>query len=57
VWAFAGLWERWEGPQGPDESGAVLATGANDLVRPARDRVPVILPQRHWPAWLGPQVH
>jgi putative SOS response-associated peptidase YedK len=51
-WAFAGLWERWEGPEGPVESCAILTTGANELVRPVHDRMPVILPEGHWPAWL-----
>ena len=52
-WAFAGLWERWEGPGGSVESCAILTTEANDLVRPVHDRMPVILPERHWSAWLG----
>jgi putative SOS response-associated peptidase YedK len=50
-WAFAGLSERWEGPDGPLESCAILTTEANELVRPVHDRMPVILPARHWPAW------
>jgi putative SOS response-associated peptidase YedK len=50
--AFAGLWERWEGPDGPVESCAILTTGANELVRPVHDRMPVILPRLHWQAWL-----
>jgi putative SOS response-associated peptidase YedK len=50
--AFAGLWERWEGPDGPVESCAILTTEANDLVRPVHDRMPVIVPQLHWAAWL-----
>jgi putative SOS response-associated peptidase YedK len=53
-WAFAGLWERWEGPGGPVESCAVLTTAANELVRPVHDRMPVILPGRHWVRWLDP---
>jgi putative SOS response-associated peptidase YedK len=52
AWAFAGLWERWEGPQGPVESCAILTTEANELVRPVHERMPVILPERHWAAWL-----
>jgi putative SOS response-associated peptidase YedK len=51
-WAFAGLWERWVGPDGPVESCAILTTEANELVRPVHDRMPVILPERHWAAWL-----
>jgi putative SOS response-associated peptidase YedK len=50
--AFAGLWERWEGPDGPLERCAILTTEANELVRPVHDRMPVILPQQHWAAWL-----
>jgi putative SOS response-associated peptidase YedK len=34
VWAFAGLWERWEGPEGSVESCAIPTTEANQLVRP-----------------------
>ncbi len=51
-WAFAGLWERWQGPEGPLESCAILTTEANELVRPVHDRMPVILPERYWAAWL-----
>jgi putative SOS response-associated peptidase YedK len=42
--AFAGLWERWRGPRDqPVETCTFLTTGANDLVRPLHDRMPVIL--------------
>ena len=54
-WAFAGLWERWQGPDGLVESCAILTTAANELVRPVHDRMPVILPRQHWGAWLDPQ--
>jgi putative SOS response-associated peptidase YedK len=50
--AFAGLWEHWQGPDGPVESCAILTTEANEMVRPVHDRMPVILPQLHWAAWL-----
>ena len=51
-WAFAGLWERWQGPGGPVESCAILTTEANELMRPVHERMPLILPERHWQAWL-----
>ena len=55
-WAFAGLWERWQEPGGdPVESFTILTTEANELVRPVHDRMPVIVPERHWVAWLDPQ--
>jgi putative SOS response-associated peptidase YedK len=55
-WAFAGLWERSEGPERPVESCAILTTEANELVRPVHDRMPVILPREHWAAWLDPDL-
>jgi putative SOS response-associated peptidase YedK len=54
-WAFAGLWERWPGPDSPVKSCYILTTGANELVRPVHDRMPIILPRQHWAAWLDPQ--
>jgi len=56
LFAFAGLWERWEGAGEPLESCTILTTGANDAVAPVHDRMPVILaPEAHGP-WLDPSV-
>jgi hypothetical protein len=52
--AFAGLWERWEGPSGPLETCCILTTEANDLVRPAHDRMPVMLERPAFEQWLDP---
>jgi putative SOS response-associated peptidase YedK len=53
--AFAGLWESWEGAGGEVvESCAILTTPANDLVRPVHERMPVILDPRHHDDWLDP---
>jgi putative SOS response-associated peptidase YedK len=55
LFAFAGLWEHWEGPEGdPVESCTVLTTEANDLVRPVHERMPVILGPHCHDAWLDP---
>jgi putative SOS response-associated peptidase YedK len=54
LFAFAGLWEHWQGPEGPVESCTVLTTQANELVRPVHDRMPVILAPDHYDAWLDP---
>jgi putative SOS response-associated peptidase YedK len=44
---------RWPtSSSGPVESCAILTTGANELVRPVQDRMPVALPQRYWAARL-----
>lgn len=50
--AFAGLWERWEGTGEIVESCTILTTNANDLVRPVHNRMPVILPKAGYEIWL-----
>jgi len=50
--AFAGLWERWEGPAGPVETCCILTTEANELVRPVHDRMPVMLERQYFGQWL-----
>lgn len=53
LFAFAGLWEVWNGPNGETiESCAVLTTGANALVTPIHERMPVILSPDHYAQWL-----
>jgi putative SOS response-associated peptidase YedK len=55
--AFAALWELWSGPDGEVvESCAILTTGANELVRQAHDRMPVILGPDAFGPWLDPAV-
>jgi len=51
--AFAGLWETWEGPDNSYiESCTVLTTEPNDVVRPIHDRMPVILDPKNYEQWL-----
>jgi putative SOS response-associated peptidase YedK len=52
--AFAGLWDRWEGPTGPVETCCILTTEANELVRPVHDRMPVMLERTNFEQWLDP---
>ena len=50
---FAGLWERWEGEGGELlDSCTILTTGANEVLRPVYDRMPVILPPEDYELWL-----
>lgn len=54
---FAGLWERWEAPDGETiESCTILTTEANELLRPIHDRMPVILDPKDYDLWLDPGV-
>lgn len=55
--AFAGLWEQWQGDEGPAiESCTLLTTEPNDLIRPLHNRMPVILSPRDYDLWLDLQV-
>lgn len=55
--ALAGLWERWEGPDGTViESCTTLTTEPNAVVSPIHDRMPVILPPEAYALWLDPRV-
>lgn len=52
--AFAGLWERWEGESERIESCTIVVTEANELVKPIHDRMPVILHPADYEVWLDP---
>ena len=53
LFAFAGVWDRWKSPAGTwIESCSILTTAPNDLLADVHDRMPVILPQRQYHAWL-----
>lgn len=55
--AFAGLWDSWNSPEGEAvESCTVLTTRANELVAPVHDRMPVILLPQHYDLWLDTTV-
>jgi putative SOS response-associated peptidase YedK len=55
--AFAGLWESWEGPgQAAVESCTILTTSANELLLPIHDRMPVIVSPEDYDLWLSPDI-
>lgn len=56
-YAFAGLWEHWEGEddRGNERtinSTTIITTGANELVGEIHDRMPVILSPESYATWL-----
>jgi putative SOS response-associated peptidase YedK len=53
--AFAAVWDRWGGAAEPLFTCALLTTTPNDLVREVHDRMPVILPDEAYDAWLDPK--
>ena len=52
--AFAGLWDRWQGPDGALDTCTILTTTANALMAPIHDRMPVLLAPGDYAAWLDP---
>ncbi|MBO0347627.1 SOS response-associated peptidase [Phormidium pseudopriestleyi FRX01] len=51
--AFAGLWERWQSPEGESiESCTILTTEANELMSRIHVRMPVILSPTSRDRWL-----
>jgi putative SOS response-associated peptidase YedK len=57
LFAFAGLWERWDkGAEGPVESFTILTTAANAKLAGVHARMPVILDPADFAAWLSPEL-
>ena len=53
--AFAGLWEHWEGDEEKAiESCTILTTEPNDVMRHIHNRMPVILSAEHYDMWIDP---
>ncbi len=56
--AFAGLWERWHGPDRDGsqslQSATIITTTPNEPMAAIHDRMPVILPPSAWDRWLDP---
>jgi putative SOS response-associated peptidase YedK len=55
LFAFAGLWDTWTNHEAGEEleSCTILTTAANELMKPIHDRMPVILPEEAYSAWLN----
>ncbi len=64
---FAGLWEIWHDPAQPEDAASpgqsgplrtctIVTTGANDLLAPIHDRMPVVLSPKDWDLWLDRDV-
>ena len=56
--ALAGLWDRWHNPQTKEarDTFTIITTAANQIMAPIHDRMPVILGECDWDAWLDPDM-
>ena len=51
---FGGLWEGWRGPDGTIiRSFTIVTTSANPALRHLHERMPVVLEEADWQAWLA----
>lgn len=56
--AFAGLWEIWQAPQGEGShilSCTIITTEPNSLMSSIHNRMPVILREEDYSLWLSPE--
>ena len=52
---MAGLWEHWQDAQGNSiDSCTIIVTGANAVMQPVHDRMPVLLDPAQFADWLEP---
>ena len=49
---FAGLWERWNGPDQTVQTFTIVTTSAVDRMGWLHDRMPVIIPPDRYDEWL-----
>jgi putative SOS response-associated peptidase YedK len=55
LFAIAGLYERWQGPEGESiDSCTLVTTEANARMRAIHPRMPVLLDPEAWSSWLDP---
>jgi putative SOS response-associated peptidase YedK len=55
IFAMAGIWSRWRGPDGSVvDTASIITCPPNQLVEPFHDRMPVILADDSFPLWLDP---
>lgn len=53
--AFAGLWDEWNSPDGsPVRTCTIITTGPNELMSAIHNRMPVILQPGDYARWLEP---
>jgi putative SOS response-associated peptidase YedK len=58
IMGIAGLWERWNSEDGTEvETCCLLTTAANELMKPIRERMPVILHPDDYGLWISRNMH
>ncbi len=56
LFAFAGIWEHWEGKEGAFDSCSIIVKPASDVIRPLHERMPAIIAPAHYDQWLDSRI-
>jgi len=56
AFAFAGLWDRWEGENESLDSCVIITTPSNEVMKPVHVRMPAIIAPAHYDLWLDSRV-
>jgi putative SOS response-associated peptidase YedK len=56
VFAFAGLWDHWEGEEQTLDSCTIIVMPANEVMKPVHERMPAIIAPAHYDLWLDSRV-
>ena len=56
VFAFAGLWDRWEGEGQTLDSCTIIVMPANEVMKPLHERMPAIIAPAHYDLWLDSRI-
>jgi len=57
LFAFAGIWDRWQAGGISIETCSILTTTPNAVTSAVHDRMPVILDHEDYDLWLDPGMH
>ena len=56
VFAFAGIWDRWEGNGETLDSCSIIVMPSNEVMKPLHERMPAIIAPTHYDLWLDPRI-
>jgi len=56
VFAFAGIWDRWEGEGETLDSCSIIVMPSNEVMKPIHERMPAIIAPAHYDLWLDSRI-
>ena len=56
VFAFAGIWDRWEGNGETLDSCSIIVMPSSEVMKPLHERMPAIIAPAHYDLWLDRRI-